>query len=331
MRGMTVMILITVFIGITYAWIFLAFLAPWWVPLKNEEEVKVKPWQHINEHIHAVTGVQVQGGSDSIGGGCINQAVRIRGDGRDFFIKTNTAAGLAMFEAEAAGLREISASETVRVPAPICWGVTDAHAYLVMEFLDFARSGDGAVLGRQLAALHRVSRNGFGWDRNNTIGSTLQMNTPCPDWIEFWRERRLRYQFDLARDNGWGGDLQRKGERLLERMDGFFTDYRPQPALLHGDLWSGNHGYLINGQPVIFDPAVYYGDREADIAMTELFGGFSADFYAGYRETWPLDPGYSMRKHLYNLYHVLNHLNLFGGSYHGQALQLSERLLAELR
>lgn len=288
-------------------------------------------WQHIGEDIFNATGIRLRDGCDSIGGGSINQAVRVPGEGRDFFIKTNSASGLSMFEAEAAGLRELAASNTVRVPEPICWGVTGGNTYLVMEFLEFVRHGDSAVLGQQLAALHRVSQDCFGWDRDNTIGSTPQINEPSRDWVEFWRERRLRYQFDLARDNGWGGDLQRKGEQLLERLDGFFTDYRPQPALLHGDLWSGNHGYMINGQPVIFDPAVYYGDREADIAMTELFGGFSADFYAGYRETWSLDSGYSMRKHLYNLYHVLNHLNLFGGSYQGQAMQLSERLLAELR
>lgn len=287
--------------------------------------------QHIGEAIFNATGIRLRDGRDSISGGSINQAARVRGDGRDFFVKTNTVSGSAMFEAEAAGLLELAASNTVRVPEPVCWGVAGGSAYLVMEFLEFARHGDGAQLGQQMAALHRMNRNDFGWDRDNTIGSTPQINESCRDWVEFWRERRLRYQFDLARGNGWGGDLQRNGEQLLERLAEFFTDYRPQPALLHGDLWSGNHGYLINGQPVIFDPAVYYGDREADIAMTELFGGFSADFHAGYREAWPLDPGYSVRKHLYNLYHVLNHLNLFGGSYQGQAMQLSERLLAELR
>ncbi len=288
-------------------------------------------WQHIGEDIFNMTGIRLRDGRASIGGGDINQAMRVQGEGRDFFVKTNTASRLAMFEAEAAGLREIAVSGTVRVPEPICWGVAGTNAYLVMEFLEFARSGDGAVLGQQLAALHRVSRKDFGWDRENTIGSTPQINNPSLDWIEFWRERRLRYQFDLARDNGYGGKLQRYGEQLLDTLDGFFSGYRPQPALLHGDLWSGNHGYLRSGQPIIFDPAVYYGDREADIAMTELFGGFSADFYASYREAWPMDAGYSTRKHLYNLYHILNHLNLFGGGYQGQAMRLCERLLAELR
>ncbi|MBU1190566.1 MAG: fructosamine kinase family protein [Gammaproteobacteria bacterium] len=287
-------------------------------------------WQLIGEDIFNATGIRLRDGRASIGGGDINQAVRLQGEGRDFFVKTNTARGLAMFEAEVAGLRELAASNTVRVPEPICCGVANGHAYLVMEFLNFSRSGDAALLGRQLAAMHRVSRKDFGWDRDNTIGSTPQINTSHNDWVAFWRERRLRFQFDLARDNGCSGNLSRHGEELLDGLDSFFSDYRPQPALLHGDLWSGNHGYLRDGAPVIFDPAVYYGDREADIAMTELFGGFSADFYAGYREAWPLDAGYGVRKHLYNLYHVLNHFNMFGGSYQGQAQQMCERLLAEL-
>lgn len=300
----------------------------------NQEYVKkivMDIWQHISEDIFQTTGVWLREGRQSIGGGCINQAVRVRGEGRDFFIKTNSARGLSMFEAEAAGLSELAASGTVRVPAAICCGVAATNAYLVLEYLEFGRSGNGALLGEQLAAMHRVSRNDFGWGMDNTIGSTPQINTPCADWIEFWRERRLRYQFDLARENGWDGKLQRYAEQLLEDLGSFFSAYSPRPALLHGDLWSGNHGYLTDGQPVIFDPAVYYGDREADIAMTELFGGFSADFYAGYRAVWPLDAGYAVRKKLYNLYHILNHLNLFGGGYQGQALDLSERLLAELR
>lgn len=288
-------------------------------------------WQHIGEDIFQTTGMRLRGGRQSIGGGSINPAVHVQGEGRDFFVKTNTASGLAMFEAEAAGLRELAASGTVRVPEPICCGAAAANAYLVLEYLEFGRRGKGAVLGEQLAALHRTNRDNFGWDRDNTIGSTPQINTPCDDWIEFWRKHRLGYQFDLARNNGWDGKLQHYAEQLLMGLGAFFSDYRPQPALLHGDLWSGNHGYLIDGQPVLFDPAVYYGDRETDIAMTELFGGFSADFYAGYRAAWPLDAGYAVRKQLYNLYHILNHLNLFGGSYQGQALDLSQRLLAELR
>ncbi len=185
------------------------------------------------------------------------------------------------------------------------------------------------LLGQQLAAMHRTTTNEFGWRRNNTIGSTPQINIGEQDWVMFYREQRLRFQLDLANEHGYGGDLLRHGELLLEKLPVFFASYQPVPSLLHGDLWGGNHAVLHDDTPVIFDPAVYYGDREADLAMTELFGGFGSGFYAAYREAWPLDPGYRIRRDLYNLYHVLNHLNLFGGGYRGQAEQLIDRLLSE--
>ncbi len=156
------------------------------------------------------------------------------------------------------------------------------------------------------------------------------MNDWLGDWVAYFRDRRLRYQVELAARKGYSGPLQRQGEVLLERLGGLFTTYQPAPALLHGDLWGGNWGVDEEGGPVIFDPAVYYGDREADLAMTRLFGGFGASFYAAYEAAWTLDAGSRTRADLYNLYHVLNHLNLFGGGYSRQALSLVERLLAEL-
>jgi fructosamine-3-kinase len=277
-----------------------------------------------------VTGVVVRGARDAVGGGCINEASRLRGDGRDFFVKFNTAMKADMFAAEAEGLREIAATRTLHVPEPVCWGVAGDSAYLVLDYLNFSHGGKGALLGEQLAAMHRVTQAEFGWHRDNTIGSTPQINAPATDWVGFWRERRLGFQLELAQHNGYGGEVLRLGEQLMVRLDDLFDGYRPRPSLLHGDLWSGNYGYLADGAPVIFDPAVYYGDREADLAMTELFGGFAADFYAGYRAAWPLDTGYSVRKTLYNLYHILNHLNLFGGGYQRQALHMTRQLLAEL-
>lgn len=288
-------------------------------------------WQHIGDRIRSTTGVAVRGAHASVGGGCINEAARVRGEGRDFFVKLNAAAKADMFAAEAEGLRALAGTRTVRVPEPVCWGVAGDAAYLVLEYLVLGSGGSGAVLGEQLAAMHRVVHPEFGWYRDNTIGSTPQINTPAADWIDFWRERRLGYQLRLAAGNGWGGELQQLGERLLPRLAGLFDGYCPLPSLLHGDLWGGNHGYLADGRPVIFDPAVYFGDREADLAMTELFGGFGGEFQAAYREAWPLEAGYATRKTLYNLYHVLNHLNLFGGGYHGQAVGMMRRLLAELR
>ena len=158
-------------------------------------------------------------------------------------------------------------------------------------------------MGRMLAKLHRVTGPRFGWHRDNWIGLSPQQNGWCDDWAEFFWERRIRPQAERA-----GLQVSRGG--LLE-------NHKPQPSLLHGDLWSGNAGFTAEG-PVIFDPAVYYGDREADLAMTELFGGFPREFYDAYRKEWPVDDGYEKRKPLYNLYHLLNHLNLFGGGYLGQ-------------
>ncbi|QQS55814.1 MAG: fructosamine kinase family protein [Candidatus Competibacteraceae bacterium] len=289
----------------------------------------------LEQRIGAVTDQRfVARQRQPLGGGCINQAWRV-GDGeRDFFVKTHGAATVVqtMFEAEAAGLAELAATEAVRVPLPIGHGTAAGLAFLVLEYLPLGGGGPRALdlLGHQLAALHRIPQAFFGWHRNNTIGSTPQPNDRGDDWITFWRERRLGFQLELAAHHGHGGELRRRGEQLLARFAGLFIGYRPVPALLHGDLWSGNAGCTVDGDPVIFDPACYYGDREADLAMTELFGGFPECFYAAYREALPLDVGYPQRRTLYNLYHVLNHLNLFGGGYRAQAEHMIDQLLAEL-
>jgi len=214
----------------------------------------------------------------------------------------------------------------------VCVGKNHSNAYIVMEYIAIGGSGRKQsieALGHQLASMHRVTKAQYGWFRDNTIGSTPQINTVNDDWIHFWRERRLAFQLDLAARKGYGGRLQQKGELLLTKLQGFFS--QPPPAsLLHGDLWSGNYAISDTGEPVIFDPAVYYGDREADLAMTELFGGFPASFYAAYNGAYALDEGYAVRKTLYNLYHILNHLNLFGGGYGGQAERMIEQLLSEV-
>jgi len=283
--------------------------------------------QHISRASGAAFAVRAQHG---VGGGCINTTTVLQDGKRRYFVKLNDASRGSMFEAEAEGLGEIARTRTVRVPAPLCWGTANGSAYLVLEYLELggARTDHLERLGQQLARMHRTTRDQFGWQRDNTIGSTPQINTSCPDWVEFWRQHRFGFQLELAARNG--RDLMRKGERLIAKMGEFFRDYRPVPSLLHGDLWSGNVG-ATGEQPVIFDPAVYYGDREADLAMTELFGGFSGRFYQAYHETWPLDPGYKTRKTLYNLYHVLNHFNLFGGGYASQAERMIDSLLGELR
>ncbi|MBK8538066.1 MAG: fructosamine kinase family protein [Candidatus Competibacteraceae bacterium] len=291
-------------------------------------------WIALERHISAVTGQPFTlRQRQPLGGGCINQAWRV-GDGqRAFFVKVNTAARLPMFEAEAAGLAELAATRTVRAPKPIGHGVAAGQSWLMLEYLPLVGGGARAMekLGRQLAALHAQPRTGFGWHRDNTIGATPQPNTYGDDWIEFWRERRLGFQLNLAARNGYTGVLQQQGEQLRVQLDGLFVGCQPTPALLHGDLWSGNADCTADGEPVIFDPAVYQGDREADLAMTELFGGFPESFYVAYREALPLAAGYPQRRTLYNLYHILNHLNLFGGGYRAQAEQMIAQLLAELR
>ncbi len=266
-----------------------------------------------------------------IQGGSINRAYKISDGQTHLFVKTNHASLVDMFSAEVAGLEEIRASHTLYAPRYVALGSTENNAFLVLEYLnmDGHRVND-ALFGQQLAAMHQHCHDQFGWWRNNTLGSTPQENDTSADWIGFYRKHRLGYQLKLAGENGFLGQIQRDGERLLADLDVFFSTYQPNPSLLHGDLWSGNYGSLKGGRPVIFDPAVYYGDRETDIAMTELFGGFSQNFYASYQESYPLDSGYQTRKTLYNLYHILNHLNLFGGSYLSQAETMMRSLLAEI-
>ncbi len=290
--------------------------------------------QQLNQQISAATGqpFTIQA-INSIAGGCINQACELVGESQSFFVKFNNRALLPMFEAEFSGLQEISALDSIKVPNPVACGLTDKHSFLVLEMIHFGTgtAKSSRLMGQQLAKLHQSVQPYFGWHRDNTIGSTGQVNGRYQDWVSFWRQQRLGFQLNLAAKAGYRGRLQKNGERLCAELGAFFTDYQPNPALLHGDLWGGNARVDRAGNPVIFDPACYYGDHEADLAMTELFGGFGADFYAAYRDTLSVDAGYAVRKTLYNLYHILNHLNLFGGGYLSQAEAMLEKLLAELK
>ncbi|GAB4365050.1 MAG: fructosamine kinase family protein [Methylohalobius crimeensis] len=289
-------------------------------------------WREIEASIRAAVGHRFEVAQAlPLSGGCIHSAYQIRGGGEHFFVKLAEPNLSNAFAGEAEGLRMLSATGTVRVPLPICEGKTATEAYLVLEYLHLKPrdSVSDRRLGEQLAALHAIEQPAFGWTRDNFIGATPQPNELGDDWVEFWRRRRLGWQLQLAAENGYGGRLQRLGERLLVGLDRLLADYRPRPVLLHGDLWSGNAAMTDAGVPVIFDPACYWGDRETDLAMTELFGGFSGAFYDAYESLMPRWPGYETRSMLYNLYHVLNHLNLFGGGYLRQAETLLERLLME--
>jgi protein-ribulosamine 3-kinase len=292
----------------------------------------VTDWSAIAADIAAASGrAFAPRAPRHVGGGCINSAA-VLGDGEQrWFVKLNDAARLDMFEAERDGLEAMAATNSIRVPQPLCCGVAAGQAFIAMEYVPLGGAGGAtaALAGEQLAAMHRAGAAAFGWHRENTIGATPQPNGWEADWRGFWCERRLGFQLELAAQNGYGGRLQQRGARLLADV-GALLGHAPVPSLLHGDLWGGNLGGDDAGNPVIFDPACYYGDREADIAMTELFGGFGGRFYAAYNAAWPLDAGYGVRKTLYNLYHILNHLNLFGGGYASQAERMMDRLLAEL-
>jgi fructosamine-3-kinase len=292
-------------------------------------------WEHINADIRRVTGTDFEGEHRRpVGGGSINQAYALSESDRRtspspvtaYFVKINQASRVAMFEAEALALQQMAHTRTIRVPQPVCWGVIDTASYIVLEWLDLGYGDHQAweEMGKNLAAMHRHSAEGFGWPESNTIGSTPQINTWKSTWLEFFAEHRLGYQFQLARRKGGRFPKQ---EQLLAALPRLLADHQPQPSLVHGDLWSGNAAVTQQGEAVIFDPAAYFGDREVDIAMTQLFGSFPANFYSAYNEAFPLPAGYPQRRILYNLYHILNHFNLFGGGYESQANQMIEDLL----
>lgn len=232
-----------------------------------------------------------------------------------------------MFEAEADGLRELKSAHAIRVPEILRCGVESGESFLELERFTFDRptAATESLFGEQLAKLHRHTADRYGWFRDNTIGPTPQINAWSDNWIEFFRVQRLEYQIELATTNGYGATVREPGNTLAHGLVGFFDGYEPVASLLHGDLWAGNWG-SVSGEPVIFDPAVYYGDRESDIAMTMLFGGFGRPFYEAYTQNWPMAPGHTKRLKLYQLYHVLNHLNLFGRSYLGRAVSLLREL-----
>jgi len=284
--------------------------------------------------IGAATGAAfVARESRGVGGGSINAAWLLGDGARRYFVKTNAASSAPTFAAEARGLAVLGASGAVRVPAVIACGEAGGRAFLALEALALRGldRASGTALGHALAQLHRGGAERHGWEADNFIGATPQHNAWTDRWPRFWAEQRLLPQLRRAAGNGMERRLVRDGEKLAEKTAAFFVGGHPAPSLLHGDLWSGNAAALPDGTPVIYDPAAYYGDRETDVAMTELFGGFPESFYAAYREAWPLSPEFETRKTLYNLYHVLNHFNMFGAGYLGQAQRMIARLLAELR
>ena len=270
----------------------------------------------------------------AVSGGDINRAYQLTlSDGTTVFLKSNAATLLPMFAAEAEGLRAMADTGAIGVPEPRAVGTDpDLGAFLLLDWIESASAAPGfwEDFGMRLAAFHNADtsafvpdgRYGYGFSLDNYIGSTPQINTPRDTWVAFFRECRLEPQFRMAFDTGFLDPSARAySDRLLSRLDALLLE-PGHPALLHGDLWSGNFMTGPDGRAWLIDPATYVGHREADLAMTELFGGFSPAFYSAYKSVAPLQPGYEDRRDVYNLYHLLNHVNLFGFSYTGAVMHI---------
>lgn len=266
---------------------------------------------------------------EPVTGGDINASYKLTTDQGAFFVKTHTdSLAESMYQAEWAGLAVLNQQTWLKVPYPVGTGQGHGRFFFIMEALDLTGPIHDSTLGTGLAHLHRLGADTFGFEHHNYIGTTPQSNSPSPHWAEFWWQQRLLPQLLLAFERGyyteldvWQAPLERASRRLLDH-------HHPTPALVHGDLWRGNVGFDPHHGPCLFDPATYYGDREVDLAMTQLFGGFAPSFYQAYQDEWPLPFGYQERVTLYNLYHLLNHLNLFGRGYLGQCLAAIKTVVA---
>ena len=257
---------------------------------------------------------------------------KVSGADVHYFIKTGSLNDLALLMSEKIGLETLAVAGTIKVPKVFFVGETSTCSFLICEYLDLKKDNllSGEILGKQLALLHQNSNEFFGLSKDNWIGLSPQKNHWHENWISFFKKYRLQPQLTWVFEHGYRSSLEEKAERLMEALPLFFGQYKPKPSLLHGDLWSGNWGTINNTTPVVFDPAIYYGDREADLAMTKLFGGFPQVFYDAYNYEWALDYGFKVRQNLYNLYHLLNHLTLFGEVYLRQTIDVLEQLLSEI-
>jgi len=277
--------------------------------------------------LHILSAHKIEGGDSHL-------SYQLHTAEKNYFLKLSPAQNLIMLEAEIHNLTAIEHSQTISCPKAIATGISQNHAWLLLEFIPLSNHGNDFQRGRDIAFMHhQLNRDTspFGWSENNFIGRNLQQNQWHMNWVDFYGQQRLKPQLELAQLRDASVDLYRLGMELIDCLPYWFQDYQPKASLLHGDLWAGNSAFDPTGVPVIYDPASYYGDRETDIAMTELFGGFSPEFYEGYTDLFPLDKGYQSRKPLYNLYHILNHFNLFGGHYEAQAMQIIQSLLHQAR
>ena len=285
----------------------------------------------VNSLLEPLYGAKIES-SFSVQGGSINQTqVLVLSNGVQVFMKQNSNPPTDFFLAEAKGLRLLNqAKKGPRIPKPIAIQSGPRPTFLLMEYIkSFSEDKNFAErFAQSLSELHRVSQESFGLDHNNFIGSTPQQNQMEKDGLVFFRDHRIDFQRKLARENGLLPiSTDKKIDSLCDNLASFLNVTGESPALVHGDLWSGNYFSDPKGKPCMFDPAAYYGLRETDLAMTELFGRLPQRFYDAYQESFPMNPGYQERKDLYNLYHLLNHLNLFGSSYLSSVQQVINRYI----
>jgi fructosamine-3-kinase len=282
----------------------------------------------LRQNIRDLLGQHIEN-IQSVSGGSINQAAKITtADEQEFFLKWNNSAPKDMFAKEQKGLELLAQTDSgLQLPVVIGVGSTDAGTdFILMTFIIEGNPHSDAhvAFGRQLAALHKNTADQYGLDHHNYIGKLPQSNTRHQKWADFFINERLQPQLRMAVDGGkLSSAISGNFKKLYKQLPNMLTD--EPPGLLHGDLWGGNYFFDADGEPAIYDPAVYYGNREIELAFTHLFGGFSTTFYDAYNEAWPLQPSFANRKDIYNLYPLLVHTNLFGGSYARQVENIVQR------
>jgi fructosamine-3-kinase len=283
----------------------------------SDEKIKSRIGNKLGQRIKIMS---------SLSGGCISDAYKLTtSEGSNYLLKYNSGISNDMFEKEANGLKELTKPNAIRIPNVISFD----KDYILLEFITSGSKKKNFFedFGRRFAEMHKFTTNEYGFYEDNYIGSNPQSNIPGKrektNWVDFYFNKRILYQVQLAEKLGNSTPELRKGIfKLEEKIEEIIGESEESPSLLHGDLWGGNYMVDENGDAVLIDPAVYYGHREADLGMTKLFGGFGSEFYKAYNENFPLDDGYEYRENIYKLYHVLNHLNLFGGGYYSQAISL---------
>lgn len=298
-------------------------------------------WQWLESEIQSKTGDPfVIAKKQAVSGGDINQAYHLSANGpngvTDYFVKLNDSQYADMFVKEALGLEALQQSEAIKVPGVIAFGQFEQYSYLVLHYIPMLPLGNIADFAIGLANLHHHHCSQFGFEHNNTIGRTPQINHWQDNWGHFFSEQRIGYQLDLLEQHleqhpkqySGSPNLIHKGRQLLPKLTKYLNRHKPKAALVHGDLWQGNFSFDHAGIPVIYDPACYYGDHEVDLAMLELFGEPGRAFFAAYSKVHPIDSGYAKRRDIYNLYHILNHASLFAGSYIQQAQRIIDKIAA---